>query len=296
MDLPLSSGHPAKPPNGQNQSTRGRATTCGSARSSKSRRCGWRSRPGFGCRTSAGNSTCGRTCYAAGAGSSRAATPWRARRSLPCGGCGGSSAGCAKSAISPKSLGDLLGWAAGRYQAIERLTGSHPVSRLFRTLGDSPSGYYRWQRRCETDRVRENRRLRRRIQAAHEEAKGCHVTPRIERELRRRRVSTSRKRVARLRRDLRLKAKDGNGCKVRTDSCHPDPVAPNRSERLFIAPAADRSWVGDITYLGTQKGWLYLAVEPHFGKVWCFGDVKSVRHSGAEFTDPAVDLRGEVSR
>jgi transposase InsO family protein len=147
-----------------------------------------------------------------------------------------------------------------RYQAIERLAGSHPVRRLCRTLGGSPSGYYRWQRRGESGRAREDRRLKQRIVALHGETKGRYGTPRVERALRRQGISTSRKRVGRLRRELGLRAKAAKKYQATTDSRHPYPVAPNRLERRFVAAKADRIWVGDITYLWTREGWLYLAI------------------------------------
>lgn len=147
-----------------------------------------------------------------------------------------------------------------RYQAVQRLAGSHPVRRLCRTLGASPSGYYRWQRRGESDRAREDRQLKQRIVAIHGETKGRYGTPRVERVLRRQGISTSRTRVGRLRRELGLRAKAAKKYKATTDSRHPHPVAPNRLERRFVASEADRIWVGDITYLWTPEGWLYLAI------------------------------------
>lgn len=147
-----------------------------------------------------------------------------------------------------------------RYQAVERLKGEYPVRRLCRTLRASPSGYYGWQKREERDRVREDRRLKQKILAIHAKTKGRYGTPRVEQALRRQGVSTSRRRVGRLRRELGLEAKAAKKFKATTDSVHPHPVAPNRLQRCFDAPAADRVWVGDITYLWTREGWLYLAI------------------------------------
>jgi len=48
--------------------------------------------------------------------------------------------------------------------------------------------------------------------------------------------------------------------RVTTDSKHALPIAENRLDRDFAAPAANRKWAGDITYLWTGEGWLYLAV------------------------------------
>jgi len=47
---------------------------------------------------------------------------------------------------------------------------------------------------------------------------------------------------------------------VTTQSRHTRPAAPNRLARQFTAPAPNRIWVTDITYLATVEGWLYLAV------------------------------------
>ncbi len=48
--------------------------------------------------------------------------------------------------------------------------------------------------------------------------------------------------------------------KVTTDSNHKLPVAPNLLEQDFTATGPNQKWAGDITYLMTNEGWLYLAV------------------------------------
>jgi transposase InsO family protein len=44
-----------------------------------------------------------------------------------------------------------------------------------------------------------------------------------------------------------------------TDSCQDLPIAPNLLDRNFIAIAPNQIWLADITYIGTDQGWLYLA-------------------------------------
>jgi transposase InsO family protein len=45
-----------------------------------------------------------------------------------------------------------------------------------------------------------------------------------------------------------------------TNSRHAHPIAPNLLERQFDPKAANKAWVGDVTYIATGEGWLYLAV------------------------------------
>lgn len=48
--------------------------------------------------------------------------------------------------------------------------------------------------------------------------------------------------------------------KVTTDSNHALPIAPNLLNREFTVSEPDKGWAGDITYIATDEGWLFLAV------------------------------------
>lgn len=96
------------------------------------------------------------------------------------------------------------------------------------------------------------------------EPRGCpqgrYGAPRIHAELCYAGVRCSRKRVARL---LRLAGLQGchRRKEPRTTRRSPDLApAPDRVKRDFVAPAPDRLWVADITYIPTWAGFLYLAV------------------------------------
>jgi putative transposase len=89
---------------------------------------------------------------------------------------------------------------------------------------------------------------------------GRYGSPRLHVELREQGKSCSRKRVARLMREAGLTAsrKRRRVVTTRRDTSH--PVAPNILERDFTATEPNTKWVGDVTYIPTTQGWLYLAV------------------------------------
>jgi transposase InsO family protein len=99
------------------------------------------------------------------------------------------------------------------------------------------------------------------IRAVHEESRGRYGSPRVHAELRRRGHRHSRKRVARLMRHAGIWGKTPKRWKKTTIA---DPAAATRADRIGRDFTADASkinarWCGDITYVGTWEGWLYLA-------------------------------------
>ena len=72
-------------------------------------------------------------------------------------------------------------------------------------------------------------------------------------------VIVSRKRIAKIMKYYNLKAKIKRRFVNTTDSNHNNEIAPNLLDRDFYALNPDEKYVGDITYIQTTKGWLYLA-------------------------------------
>jgi putative transposase len=100
------------------------------------------------------------------------------------------------------------------------------------------------------------------VRVAFTASGGTYGAPRIERELRAEGLATSRRRVTRLMRAEGLVARPAPRRRVgTTDSWHAEPIAPNPVQRQFerSGVAVNRVWVGDITYLPTREGFLYLA-------------------------------------
>ena len=90
--------------------------------------------------------------------------------------------------------------------------------------------------------------------------KGRYGSPRITLALKDNGWCVNHKRVERRMVALGLRAKQVKKFKATTDSKHALPVAENRLQQDFTANRPNEKWVGDITYVWTAKGWLYLAV------------------------------------
>lgn len=129
-----------------------------------------------------------------------------------------------------------------------------------RALGVSRSGYYKWYRATASTRTKADTSLAVEVAQIHAEHRGRYGSPRIHRELRERGVRTSRKRVARLMKSASLSGYRRRRFRHTTDSRHKLRIAPNLLQRDFSASAPNQVWVGDITYIPTVEGWLYLAV------------------------------------
>jgi putative transposase len=135
-----------------------------------------------------------------------------------------------------------------------------PVAVSCRALGVSRSGYYRWVTSEPSARVREDAVLATHVRDIHREHKGRYGSPRIHRELRGRGYRVGRKRVARLMCEEGLQGRRKRRFRRTTDSRHGYRIARNLLNRDFSATRPDEVWVGDITYVPTREGWLYLAV------------------------------------
>ena len=148
-----------------------------------------------------------------------------------------------------------------RYACIRRHEGgSYAVALMCRVLDVSRSGYYASRGRGESARVVKDHELALAIRAAHERSRGSYGSPRVHQELRANGVRCGRKRVARLMKETGIRAKTSRRFRVTTNSNHAYPVAPNILNRQFTVEAPDQVWAGDITYIPTREGWLYLAV------------------------------------
>lgn len=124
----------------------------------------------------------------------------------------------------------------------------------------SRSGYYDYLKAVPKPRMIANQCLDEKIHTIYHQHQGRYGAVRVHRELGDQNEPCSLNRVARRMSALGLKGKARKKFKVTTDSKHNLPVAENLLARDFSATAPNQKWVGDITYIATQEGWLYLAV------------------------------------
>jgi transposase InsO family protein len=132
------------------------------------------------------------------------------------------------------------------------------VSRLCRLLGLSRAGYYAWLRRMPSTRSRRDTHLRVLVHEAHVRSRRTYGSPRIHADLCEQGETTSRKRIARLMRELGLVARARKRYR-RPMPDHDQPVAANLLARDFRATRPNQRWVGDTTELTTAAGRLFLA-------------------------------------
>jgi len=136
------------------------------------------------------------------------------------------------------------------------------IKTMARVLKVSRTGFYDWRRRKDKPSPSQQRRNVRdsQIWSLFEAGKGRNGAPRLSKDMADLGLNCNRKTVADSMRRQGLRAKGARKFKATTNSKHSLPVAPNLLQQNFSADAPNQKWVGDITYLWTDEGWLYLAV------------------------------------
>ncbi|WP_440866408.1 IS3 family transposase [Symbiopectobacterium purcellii] len=165
-------------------------------------------------------------------------------------------------AIPPKGRDVLRQTPEVRYVFMQQYQAEFRVKSMARVLVVSRSGFYAWSRRCGQKTVSQQRRelCDTRVASAFTEQKGRNGARRLRLDLQDAGYHYNRKTIAASLRRQGLKAKAAKKFRVTTDSKHNRPVAPNLLQQDFTASAPNQKWVGDITYLWTEAGWVYLAV------------------------------------
>lgn len=147
-----------------------------------------------------------------------------------------------------------------KYAWIKQHRDQFHVTRMCRQLGVSRTGFCQWSTRAPSDRSMANATLDAQVAAIHAQSKCSYGRPRIVRGLRKEGLRVGHERVRKSLERQGLRPLYKRPYRVTTDSKHRKSIAPNVLNRRFDGWQINRAWVGDITYLATHEGWLYLAV------------------------------------
>lgn len=185
------------------------------------------------------------------------------------------------------------------FRFIEDHRDAYPVRLMCAVLEVSPAGYYAWRDRPVSERTKSNAVLLAEIRQVHQDSSGRYGSPRVHAALRRQGRGASRGRIERLMHRHGIRAIMARPRRVRTTDSHHDlPIAPNLVARDFTAPAPNRVWLADITYIPTAEGWLYLAaVMDLFSRKivgWAMRDHMQVELASAALTMAINQQRPQV--
>jgi putative transposase len=148
-----------------------------------------------------------------------------------------------------------------KYSFITQKKKTYPVDLMCRLLGVSRSAYYEYEQ-CRRNQPDDLHHMQL-IDAVKNIVKSCDYTygsRRMRRALNALGYLISRCKTRKLMREAFVTARHRKKYKVTTDSNHTLPMFENQLNRQFTVAKPDQVYVGDITYIWTQDGWLYLAI------------------------------------
>ena len=135
-----------------------------------------------------------------------------------------------------------------------------PVEFLCKVMRVTSRGFRAWRVRPMSQRQRDDMVILAHIREQHRLSLESYGRPRITEELQELGVNVGHRRVGRLMRDNGIKIIRTQKHKVTTDSNHASNISPNLLDQDFSADGPNQKWAGDISYIWTNEGWLYLAV------------------------------------
>ena len=148
-----------------------------------------------------------------------------------------------------------------RFRFIEAEQANYALALLYRVLGISRAGYGAWAKRSASLRTQADIALTERIRQVYRQSRGTYGAPRVHAALVAEGQSSGCKRIARLMRLAGLPGCVRRRKHPQTTVVNPAAVpTPNLVQRQFTPVAPTYLWIGDITYLRTDEGWLYRAV------------------------------------
>jgi putative transposase len=186
-----------------------------------------------------------------------------------------------------------------RYRCVDaQKAAGFPVAAACTAAGVTRSAYYAWTTsaaRGPSQRQRDEASLVGAIRRIHARSRGTDAAPRVHAELRRRGWAVNHKRIERLMRTHGIVGDRPRRRRSLTKQDTTQPPAPDLLGRLFDPDQPDVAWCGDVTWIPTDEGWLYLASVIDLASRHLLGYSMSARHDAALVTDAldaAVTTRG----
>ena len=171
------------------------------------------------------------------------------------------------------------------------------ISRMARLLEVSRSGFYAWINRVPSKRLVRQERIEAKVAGFHGESDEVSGSPKILADLREDGETISRKTVAKTMRKLGLVGICPKKWKTTTVTDHADAYPADAAKRMWDTGTLNTVWVGDITYLRTWEGWVYLAtvIDAHSRRVIGWAIAEHMRTDLVEDAlQMAITLRGEL--
>ena len=137
---------------------------------------------------------------------------------------------------------------------------NYPVTLLCHVMEVSRSGFYDFMKRLQRPEDPQEQRLIVKVRSIHKANDEAYGSRRMSEALRADGEDVGRCQAGTLMKKANVEVKQKKRFRVTTDSNHDYPVAPNLLDRQFDIETPNTAWCGDITYLWTDEGWLYLAV------------------------------------
>lgn len=147
-----------------------------------------------------------------------------------------------------------------RFAFIAKNADMLPIDRLCQIMDVSPRGYRAFRNRPLSQSQRKDMVVLAHIREQFALSRGSYGRPRMTEELKELGLEVGHRRIGRLMSENGIEVKRNKKFKATTDSKHSLNIAPNLLNRDFHADAPNQKWAGDISYVWTREGWLYLAV------------------------------------
>jgi putative transposase len=147
-----------------------------------------------------------------------------------------------------------------KYAFIAKHGAAHSVAKLCHALQVSRSGFYEWAGREPSKRDQEDKRLLTCIHRIHVQSRQAYGALKTWKAMRQQGIACGKHRVARLRKEAGIEARRKRRFRVTVEHHKMPALPPDRLVRDFHQEEPNRAWVGDVTFIRTRAGWLYLAM------------------------------------